>query len=99
MAGWLTYIGSIHVREMDLGLDRIKPVAEKLGVLHVACPVVIVGGTNGKGSTVATMEAVYRAAGYNVGAFTSPILFHHREQVRVNGENPSDDVFCEAFAK
>lgn len=99
MAGWLTYIGSIHIREMDLGLDRIKPVAEKLGVLHVACPVVIVGGTNGKGSTVTTMEAVYRAAGYNVGAFTSPILFHHNEQVRINGENPSDDVFCEAFAK
>lgn len=99
MADWLTYIGLIHSKEMDLGLERIKPVARKMGVDAFECPVVIVGGTNGKGSTVACMEAVYRAAGYNVGAFTSPILFKHNEQVRVNAENPSDEIFCEAFAK
>lgn len=99
MADWLTYIDSIHFKEMDLGLERIKPIARKMGVDVFDCPVVTVGGTNGKGSTVATIESVYRAAGYNVGAFTSPILFRHHEQVRVNGENPSDNEFCHAFAK
>ena len=95
---WLTKIGSVHQKEIDLGLDRVKMVAERLGVLHPECPVIIVGGTNGKGSTVAGLEAIYLAAGYQTGAFTSPIIFKHNEQVRVNGKEASDQQFCEAFA-
>lgn len=96
---WLEKIYSIHPREIELGLERVKTVAGRLGVLTPACPVIIVGGTNGKGSTVAGLEAIYRAAGYQVGAFTSPILFKHNEYVRINGELASDAEFCAAYEK
>lgn len=96
---WMTWIESIHYTEIDLGLDRVKVVAEKLGVLQAACPVIIVGGTNGKGSTVFGLEAIYRAAQYQTGVFISPVLFQQNEQVRINGRMASDEEFCEAFAK
>ncbi|VVC74731.1 Bifunctional protein FolC [Aquicella siphonis] len=96
---WMSWIESIHATEIDLGLERVKMVAERLGVLTPKCPVIIVGGTNGKGSTVSGLEAIYRAAGYQTGAFTSPILFRQNEQVRINGNLAKDEEFCEAFAK
>lgn len=99
LSEWLAWIGSIHTTEIDLGLDRVKTVADKLGVLSFDCPIIIVGGTNGKGSTVAALEAIYRTMGYKVGAFTTPILYKHNEQVRVNGELASDLAFCQAFEK
>lgn len=94
---WLDWIGSVHSQDIELGLDRIKVVADHLDVLVPDCPVVIVGGTNGKGSTVAGLEAIYRAAGYRTGAFTSPILFRHNEYVRINGVEASDADFCQAY--
>jgi dihydrofolate synthase/folylpolyglutamate synthase len=66
---------------------------EKTGVVTV-----IVGGTNGKGSTVAALEAVYTIAGYQVGSFTSPMLFRFNEQIRLNGQPVSDEAICAAFA-
>jgi len=96
---WLAWIGSVHNTEIDLGLERIRVIAERLGLLRPVCPVVVVGGTNGKGSVVAGLQAVYRAAGYRVGAFTSPYLFKHNEEVRVNGEMATDEAFCHAFAR
>ncbi len=96
---WLAWIASLHPTEMDLGLDRVKKVANRLQVLSPSCPVMMVGGTNGKGSTVAGLEAIYHAAGYRVGAFTSPILFKHNEQVRIERELASDKAFCDAFVK
>lgn len=96
---WLDWIASLHTTEMDLGLDRVRIVAERLGVLTPSCPVIIVGGTNGKGSTVAGLESVYRAAGYRTGAFTTPFLFKYNEQVRINGRSTSDEAFCEVFQK
>ena len=96
---WLNWIATIHFSEMELGLDRVKKVANRLGVLSPPCPVIIVGGSNGKGSTVAGLESIYRAAGYHVGAFTSPILFKHNEYVRIDGCDATDDEFCEAFEK
>lgn len=97
LAEWLDWIATLHTREIELGLDRIKLVAKRLGVLAPSIPVIIVGGTNGKGSTVAGLEAIYRCAGYHVGCFTSPILYHHREQVRVDGDYLQDAEFCAAF--
>jgi len=99
LAEWLSWVTSIHPQEIALGLERVQEVAKRMQVLSFDCPVVIVGGTNGKGSTVAGIEAIYRATGRHVGAFTSPILFKHNEQVRIDGENPSDEVFCDAFAQ
>lgn len=99
LSEWLTWISSIHFSEIDLGLERVALVANKLDLLPVSPVSVIVGGTNGKGSTVAAMEAIYQAAGFAVGSFTSPILYKHNEQVRINGKNPSDEIFCDAFEK
>lgn len=96
---WLSWISSIHLSEIELGLERVKEVADRLNLLSPSYPVVIVGGTNGKGSTVAGLESIYRAAGFHVGAFTSPFLYEHNEQVRIDGQFAKDEAFCEAFAK
>jgi len=96
---WLNWIGSVHSTEIDLGLDRIGVVAEKLGVLKPDCPVITVGGTNGKGSVVAGLDAIYRAAGYRVGTFTSPYLLVHNEEVRLQGVEADDAQFIRAFEK
>lgn len=98
LSEWLTWIASIHNADIELGLDRVKAVAAKLDLLTPTCPIVIVAGTNGKGSTVAGLEAIYLAAGYQVGAFTTPILFKHNEQVRINGLDASDEAYSKAFA-
>ncbi|MFZ3066728.1 MAG: bifunctional tetrahydrofolate synthase/dihydrofolate synthase [Gammaproteobacteria bacterium] len=96
MLEWLEWISSIHFSEIELGLDRVKAVADKLAI-SLTCPVITVAGTNGKGSTVAGLESIYLAAGFQVGAFTSPVLFRHNEQVRINGTTPADQAFCDAF--
>lgn len=96
---WMTYIESIHATEIDLGLERVKSVAERLGVLSPPCSVVIVGGTNGKGSTVFGLESIYRSANYRTGLFNSPYLFKINEQIRINGQMVTDEELCEAFAK
>lgn len=99
MNEWLTWITSLHPADIELGLDRVREVAAKLQLLSPGCPVITVAGTNGKGSTVAGLESIYRTAGFRVGAFTSPFLFKHNEQVRVDGELASDEEFCIAFEK
>ena len=96
---WLDWIGSVHQTDIDLGLERIREVAARIGVLSPHCPVITVGGTNGKGSVVAGLEAIYLAAGYRVGAFTSPILFVHNEEARLNATMADDASFCRAFEK
>jgi len=69
---WLSWQETLHPAEIDLGLARVRAVYERLGVtLH--CPVITVAGTNGKGSSVAMLAAIYQAAGYRVGVYTSPI--------------------------
>jgi dihydrofolate synthase/folylpolyglutamate synthase len=99
LAQWLEWIKNLHTKEIDLGLDRVVKVARRLALLNPNCSIVTVGGTNGKGSCVAGLETICLAAGYRVGAFTSPFLFHYNEQVRIQGEMAKDDDFCEAFAK
>lgn len=96
---WLTYIASIHTKSMDLGLERVKEVAGRLGLMKPRPIVIIIGGTNGKGSTVAALEAIYLAQGFQVGCFTTPYLYKHNEQVRINGNDANDELFIEAFEK
>jgi dihydrofolate synthase/folylpolyglutamate synthase len=98
LSQWLQHIQNLHVKDMDLSLERVQRVFERLGVLP-RCPVITVGGTNGKGSCVAGLEKIYMEAGYRVGAYTSPILFRHNEYVRIQGEDVSDELFCDAFEK
>lgn len=99
LAEWLDRIQSVHVTEMDLSLERVKQVASRMNLLKVPCPVVTVAGTNGKGSCVAGLEAIYMNSGYRVGAFTSPVLFRHNEYVRIQGQDANDEQFCRAFEK
>lgn len=69
---WLENINHYYPKEIELGLSRILPVAKALNLLYLPFPTITVGGTNGKGSTVKGLEAIYMAEGYKVGAFTSP---------------------------
>ena len=95
---WLTWIEQQHSLEIELSLDRILQVAARLSVLKFHCPVITVGGTNGKGSTVATLAAIYSAAGYRCGVYTSPHLLQFNERIVINDHRVSDAALCEAFA-
>lgn len=94
---WLEWLKKGHSQEIDLSLDRIKVVASRLGLLKPSCPLITVAGTNGKGSCVAALQGVYKAAGYRVGAYTSPFLFRYNEQIALQGESVSDKVLFAAF--
>ncbi|MGH8286511.1 MAG: bifunctional tetrahydrofolate synthase/dihydrofolate synthase [Steroidobacteraceae bacterium] len=94
---WLELQQSVHARSIDLGLERVAQVAERLGVARPRYRVITVGGTNGKGSTVAHLEAVLRSAGTAVGAFTSPHLVRYHERIRLHGELVDDASLIDAF--
>jgi dihydrofolate synthase / folylpolyglutamate synthase len=87
----------VHVRSIDLGLDRLGAVARRLGLERAHCPVITVGGTNGKGSVVEHADAVMRAAGVSTGLFTSPHLVRYNERVRVDGAEVTDRELVAAF--
>lgn len=95
---WLGYIERQHPRDIALGLDRVRSVAVSMGLGKPAAQVITVGGTNGKGSTVAFIEAIARSAGWRVGAYTSPHLLRYNERVRIDGDDAADDQLIEAFA-
>lgn len=94
---WLSWQEGLHPSEIDLGLDRVRVVLCRLGHQQLNCPIISVAGTNGKGSSVAMLEAIYLAAGYRVGAYTSPHLLSYNERVRLNGEPVADQLLCDAF--
>lgn len=96
---WLSWQLRIHPREIELGLDRVGAVWKELGAPAPARIVVTVGGTNGKGSTVAFLESMLAAAGHRVGAFTSPHLLRYNERVRINGTEAADSGLTTAFAR
>ncbi|MCG5515829.1 MULTISPECIES: bifunctional tetrahydrofolate synthase/dihydrofolate synthase [Ectothiorhodospira] len=98
LADWLDWQERFHIRPIDLGLDRVGRVADLMGLRPASAPVITVGGTNGKGSTVAFLEAIYRAAGYRVGVYTSPHLLRYNERIRLAGVPVEDGLLCEAFA-
>ena len=97
LAAWLEHIERQHPQAIALGLERVDAVLARLGIA-ISCPVVSIGGTNGKGSTCAVLEAVLRCAGYRTGLYTSPHLLRYNERVRVAGGEAEDDALCEAFA-
>lgn len=97
LADWLAYLASPSRHRVDLGLERIRRVARSLDLLRWDCPVISVAGTNGKGSTVAILEAIYMAQGYRVACYTSPHLIHFNERMRINGTSVSDLDLCQVF--
>lgn len=96
---WLDYQLRTHPQSIAMGLDRVRAVAQRLGLGHPGKQVITVGGTNGKGSAVAFIEAIALAAGLRVGAFTSPHLLRYNERVRVQGEQASDAALVNAFER
>jgi len=94
---WLDWCEQLHPVAIDMGLERVKTVADRMH-LRFDCPVITVAGTNGKGSTCAMLEAVLLQAGYRSGVYTSPHLVHFEERCRLHGESASAEVFAEAFA-
>jgi dihydrofolate synthase/folylpolyglutamate synthase len=98
LESWLQYISSVHPREIELGLDRSQRVAANLSLGKPAPLVVTVAGTNGKGSCVATMEAILQEAGYKTGCYTSPHIHVFNERIRINATNVTDAPLISAFA-
>ena len=94
---WLEAQQSVHPKSIDLGLARVGRVARALGVDEARCPVITVGGTNGKGSIVAHADALLRAAGLSTGVFTSPHLVRYNERICVNGAEVTDAELVSAF--
>jgi dihydrofolate synthase/folylpolyglutamate synthase len=94
---WLSELEQLHPSAIDLGLARCGEVAERLDLLSPSATTITVAGTNGKGSTVAVMEALLCEQGVSCGAFTSPHLIDYNERIRVNGVEVSDDMIVRAF--
>jgi len=97
LAEWLTRLEGLHPSEIDMGLARVRQVAERLELLQPAPLVFTVTGTNGKGSTCAALDSLLRTAGQQTGCYTSPHLLRYNERVRINGQMVSDGALCEAF--
>ena len=95
-AAWLAYLETLHPKAIAMGLDRVEAVRARMGVT-LACPVVTVGGTNGKGSTCALLEAMYAAAGFRTGLYSSPHLLRYNERVRIAGREAADAELTAAF--
>jgi dihydrofolate synthase/folylpolyglutamate synthase len=93
---WLERIERLHSRPIDLTLERVRDVAQRLG-LATSCPGFVVGGTNGKGSTCGMLDAILRAAGYRVGLYTSPHLLRFNERARIDGAPATDAALVEQF--
>ena len=96
---WLEWQQTLHPRAMDLGLERVARVLERTGWRPPRVPVLTVGGTNGKGSCVATIAALLAAGGYRVATFTSPHLVDYRERIRVDGVPVSAASLVAAFER
>ena len=97
LAEWLSWQETLHLSEIDLGLNRIRKVANNLDLLSPTFPIITVAGTNGKGSTVALFESILNAQGYKTGSYTSPHLIDYNERIKLNTVNVKDDLIVEAF--
>jgi len=99
LSDWLSWQEGFHPRSIDLGLKRASSVFKLLNPEAVKPPTVIVAGTNGKGSCIAYLEAIYLAQGYRVGAYTSPHILKYNERIRIGGAPISDELICQAFER
>lgn len=96
-AAWLQILEQRHPSAIDMGLERVGVVADRLAARQFSAPVITVAGTNGKGSTVATLVAVGRAAGWRVAHYTSPHLVDFNERIGINGVLIRDDELVQAL--
>src|SRR5665647_816081 len=98
LADWLTYLETLHPKTIALGLERVAQIKQRLN-LQPDFPIIVVGGTNGKGSVCAMLESILHAAGYRVGCYTSPHLLHYNERVRIAKQQATDAELCASFEK
>ena len=96
---WLRWQETLHPRTIELGLERVRTVLRRLRPNAPPFAVVTVGGTNGKGSSVAFLDAILRAAGHRVGAYVSPHLLRYNERIQVDGAEADDESLCRMFAR
>ncbi|HKY01118.1 MAG TPA: bifunctional tetrahydrofolate synthase/dihydrofolate synthase [Burkholderiales bacterium] len=96
LADWLEYIEQLHPATIEMGLERVREVYDRLNAPKF-CPLFIVGGTNGKGSTCTMLEATLQAAGYRTGKYLSPHLVRYNERVRIDGHDATDEVLITGF--
>ena len=96
---WLNWQETLHPSAIELGLERPQQVLQQMQLPTRKCPLISVAGTNGKGSSVAMLESIFRSAGYRVGCYTSPHLLHYNERIRLDGEPVSDAALCAAFER
>ena len=98
LAQWLDRLERLHPRPIELGLERVEAVRARLGLV-LAMPLFVVGGTNGKGSVCALLDAMLRSAGYRSGLYTSPHLLRYNERVRIDGAEATDAALVGAFER
>ena len=98
LADWLSYLEQLHPSAIDMGLERSREVARRLGLGKPAPLVITVTGTNGKGSTCAFLASLLREQGLRVGVYSSPHLLRYNERVQLQGRDASDEELCTAFA-
>ncbi|MCW9733766.1 bifunctional tetrahydrofolate synthase/dihydrofolate synthase [Avibacterium sp. 20-15] len=98
LSQWLSYLEQSHFKAIDLGLERIKSVAQQLDLLNPAPFVITVGGTNGKGTTCRLLEQILLNAGYRVGVYSSPHLIRYNERVRIQNQELPDEQHSASFA-
>ncbi|HKV95921.1 MAG TPA: bifunctional tetrahydrofolate synthase/dihydrofolate synthase [Gammaproteobacteria bacterium] len=96
---WLAWQEQLHPNPIDLGLERVRRVLQAMQIERPPFKVLTVGGTNGKGSCVAFLDAMLRAQGYQAGAYTSPHLLRYNERIRIGGREVMDAELCESFAR
>jgi dihydrofolate synthase/folylpolyglutamate synthase len=99
LAQWLELLESRHPLSIELGLDRVRRVWERMGAPRPARTLVTVAGTNGKGSTVAYICSMLQALGCSQGSYTSPHLFSYNERMQIQGVKPSDRELVNSFEK
>jgi dihydrofolate synthase / folylpolyglutamate synthase len=99
---WLAHCERLHPNTIEMGLERVRTVAQRVDSgrgIRPGCPVIVVAGTNGKGSTCAMLEAIYGQAGYRTGVYTSPHLVHFEERCRIQGQSAEAQQLVAAFAE
>jgi dihydrofolate synthase/folylpolyglutamate synthase len=99
LGDWLKYIETLRPNENDFSLDRIRPLYKELIEGKFAENTVIVGGTNGKGTTVEFLQELTKSQGLRVGSYTSPHLFNFNERIRLDGNPVTDCQIIQAFKK
>lgn len=94
---WLFYLESVHPANIAMGLECVADVANNIGLLNIPSKIILIGGTNGKGTTARCLESLLLAQGYSVGTYASPHLIRYNERVRINGQELDDQYHVDAF--